>query len=105
MSGHEYDLEREFYVIHLENDLVDNVFITQYIVNMTFTAILNDKLAGFYRSSYQNEAGETEYLGITQFQVMKQDWSWRSVACWQLKHDWCRPPTRGGLSPAWMSRT
>ncbi len=41
----------------------------QFTIGMTFTAILNDKLAGFYRSSYLNDAGETEYLGITQFAV------------------------------------
>ncbi len=67
--GHEYDLEREFYVIHLETNLVQNVFVYQYVVSMTFTAVLNDKLAGFYRSSYEDADGETAYLGITQFQA------------------------------------
>ena len=69
MSGHEYDLEREFYVIHLETEMLDTDFVYQYVVTIKFTAILNDVLAGFYRSSYQNEDGETEYLGITQFQA------------------------------------
>ncbi len=64
--GHEYDLEREFYVIHLENALS---VTGEHSVSMTFTAILNDKLAGFYRSSYI-EDGETKYLGITQFQPL-----------------------------------
>ena len=41
--GHEYDLDREFYVIHLSEELVDN---TDYTLDIDFTSILNDQLSG-----------------------------------------------------------
>ena len=44
--GHEYDKDREFYVIHLDQDLEPN---TDYIAYIPFLAILNDDLSGFYR--------------------------------------------------------
>ena len=46
--GHEYDEDREFYVIHLEQNLEPN---TDYVVFVPFLAILNDDLSGFYRRS------------------------------------------------------
>merc|ERR1739848_945710 len=47
--GHEYDLDRQFYVIHLDKPLKNG---TIYDVSIKFTSILNDDLSGFYRSSY-----------------------------------------------------
>ena len=41
--GHEYDIDREFYVIHLEEALKDGYNYTLYI---EFTSILNDDLSG-----------------------------------------------------------
>lgn len=35
---------------------------------LTFTGILNDKMAGFYRSSYVGEDGTTQYLATTQME-------------------------------------
>ena len=53
-TGHEYDLDRQFYVIHLDKSLKNG---TIYEVSINFTSILNDDLSGFYRSSYM-ENGE-----------------------------------------------
>ena len=47
--GHEYDLDRQFYIIHLDKPLKDE---TIYEISINFTSILNDDLSGFYRSSY-----------------------------------------------------
>lgn len=66
--GHEYDLEREFYVIHINEVLYGNVTNTFVVLNLNFDAYLNDDLRGFYRSSYINDAGETKYIATTQFQ-------------------------------------
>ena len=41
--GHEYDLDREFYVIHLKEPLKDG---DNYTLNIPFTSILNDDLSG-----------------------------------------------------------
>ncbi len=49
IKGHEYDLDREFYVIHLDQDLEPN---TDYVLSIDFMAVLNDDLSGFYRSKY-----------------------------------------------------
>ena len=46
--GHEYDKDREFYVIHLDQELEPN---TDYVAFIPFLAILNDDLSGFYRRS------------------------------------------------------
>ena len=41
--GHEYDLDREFYVIHLKEPLKDG---DNYTLEILFTSILNDDLSG-----------------------------------------------------------
>ena len=57
VTGHQFDSEREFYVLNLSKPIVnENV----YRISMDFTSSLNDDLRGFYRSSYQNEDGEIE---------------------------------------------
>ena len=70
ITGFEYDLEREFFVIHVKDSLFEEGSKLYHLVNMTFTSFLNDELRGFYRSSYVNEEGETEYLATTQFQYI-----------------------------------
>lgn len=37
-------------------------------LHIVFTGILNDKMAGFYRSSYTDDKGETRYLATTQME-------------------------------------
>lgn len=38
------------------------------VLSMSFSGILNDKMAGFYRSSYTDESGNTAYLATTQME-------------------------------------
>lgn len=66
--GHEYDLEREFYVMHLNEVLYGNVTNTYVVASFSFTAFLNDDMRGFYRSAYVNDLGDTKYIAATQFQ-------------------------------------
>eukprot|EP01128_Nolandella_sp_AFSM9_P003354 TRINITY_DN1435_c0_g1_i1.p1 TRINITY_DN1435_c0_g1~~TRINITY_DN1435_c0_g1_i1.p1 ORF type:complete len:863 (-),score=234.42 TRINITY_DN1435_c0_g1_i1:89-2677(-) len=47
-------------------------------LNLLFTGELNDKLAGFYRSSYEHE-GETKWLATTQFEPADAR---RAFPCW-----------------------
>ena len=44
--GHEYDIDREFYKIHLAQKLLSG---SDYVVSIPFLSILNDDLSGFYR--------------------------------------------------------
>ncbi|TQB73341.1 Aminopeptidase 2 mitochondrial [Monascus purpureus] len=37
-------------------------------LKLTFTGILNDNMAGFYRSSFKNAKGETKYIASTQME-------------------------------------
>ncbi|KAJ1919335.1 hypothetical protein H4219_002023 [Mycoemilia scoparia] len=37
-------------------------------LSLSFTGILNNEMAGFYRSSYKDAEGNTKYLGTTQFE-------------------------------------
>ena len=61
--GHEYDLEREFWVIHLAGDMSTSTITNEYHLEMQFTSVLNEYLAGFYRSSYTNpDTGSTDPL-------------------------------------------
>ncbi|MDX1533721.1 MAG: M1 family peptidase, partial [Nitrosopumilaceae archaeon] len=40
----------------------------EFMLNLEFTGILNDRLLGFYRSKYV-EKGKTKYLATTQFEA------------------------------------
>ncbi|KFM56599.1 Aminopeptidase N, partial [Stegodyphus mimosarum] len=60
------DLERQFYILHLKGKLRTG---QSYEVYMEFLGCLNDQLAGFYRSSYKDEEGQTRWLATTQFQA------------------------------------
>ncbi|XP_035224731.1 aminopeptidase N-like [Stegodyphus dumicola] len=53
------DLERQFYILHLKGKLGAG---QSYEVYMEFLGNLNDQLAGFYRSSYKDEKGQTRYV-------------------------------------------
>jgi len=62
--GHGYDEERQFYIIQL----AEAPETAKMTVSIYFTGILNDELAGFYRSSY-TEGGEKKYIATTQFEA------------------------------------
>jgi hypothetical protein len=45
----EYDIKREFAIIHLNSDCVKN---GKYVLNIVYTGLISSNLFGFYRSSY-----------------------------------------------------
>ncbi|KAF9157238.1 hypothetical protein DFQ26_008950 [Actinomortierella ambigua] len=49
------------------------------VLKVTFDGILNDKMAGFYRSSYKDTDGATKYMGVTQFEATDAR---RAFPCW-----------------------
>lgn len=55
LADQTYDHEREFFVIHLDEEVKKDEV---YLVILDFTAHLNNKLHGFYRSDYVNDNGE-----------------------------------------------
>jgi len=66
ISRWSYDHAREFFILHLSQDLVKG---NRYKVKIKFTAFLNDNLKGFYRSVYEDKTtGKNEYIAVTQFQ-------------------------------------
>ena len=48
-------------------------------LTMTFSGTLNDKLRGFYRSTYKDEHGTTHYMAATQFEATDAR---RAFPCW-----------------------
>src|SRR5207249_9658783 len=48
-------------------------------LSLVFTGHLNDKLRGFYRSSYKNASGATHLLAATQFEATDAR---RAFPCW-----------------------
>jgi len=63
--GHGYDEERQFYIIYLGEEVTAG----NLKLNIFFTGNLNNELAGFYRSSYTDQTGETKWLATTQFEA------------------------------------
>lgn len=49
------------------------------VLEVVFTGILNDKMAGFYRSQYTDSSGKKRYLGTTQFEAIDAR---RCFPCW-----------------------
>ncbi|CAG8500743.1 10650_t:CDS:10, partial [Ambispora leptoticha] len=52
---------------------------TSAVLHIDFTGILNDKMCGFYRSSYTDAAGNQKYLATTQFEPTDAR---RAFPCW-----------------------
>jgi len=50
-----------------------------WALRLVFTGTLNDKLRGFYRSTYQDQAGQTRLLAATQFEATDAR---RAFPCW-----------------------
>lgn len=61
---HSLDLERERLVVHLPERLDPG----QVSLDITFSGTLNDKLRGFYRSTYVSATGRTRTVATTQMQ-------------------------------------
>ncbi|ROT77107.1 putative aminopeptidase N [Penaeus vannamei] len=66
IKTHEYDHGRQFYIAHLKKELQKG---RKYVLSMEFLGYLNDKLHGFYRSTYMDAAGNTRNIAVTQFQA------------------------------------
>lgn len=49
---HSYDEEKQFFILHLSGSLESG---SQYRVFIRYTGLINDRLQGFYRSSYKME--------------------------------------------------
>ncbi|XP_064088444.1 aminopeptidase N-like isoform X2 [Macrobrachium nipponense] len=63
--SHTYDNVRQFYIAHLSKPLQAG---KKYVLSMEFDGYLNDKLYGFYRSTYTASDGRKVLLASTQFQ-------------------------------------
>ncbi len=50
-----------------------------YVLECEFAGILNDKLCGFYRSTFRDEAGEEQVIATTQFESTDAR---RAFPCW-----------------------
>jgi len=57
--------ENEFFVMHWPSILK----AATYKLTLAFNGTLTDQLAGFYRSSYYNDAGELKWIATTQFEA------------------------------------
>ncbi|MGH7318667.1 MAG: M1 family metallopeptidase [Candidatus Rokuibacteriota bacterium] len=51
----------------------------EWRLRLTFTGTLNDRLRGFYRSTYKDAAGQTHTLATTQFEAVDAR---RAFPCW-----------------------
>jgi aminopeptidase N len=51
----------------------------EHALHITYCGVLNDKLAGFYRSSYTGPNGETQWIAATQFEATDAR---QALPCW-----------------------
>ncbi|KAK7027938.1 hypothetical protein SK128_026273 [Halocaridina rubra] len=71
----EYDPKKAFYTATLEKPLAEGKI---YSISMHFQGYLNDKLKGFYRSSYRDSEGNERWLAATFFQT---NWAREAFPC------------------------
>ncbi|XP_073943303.1 suppressor of ER stress-induced death [Choristoneura fumiferana] len=69
------DVPRQFQILTLSETLKTG---KRYVLNATYTGILNDNLHGFYRSSY-DEKNVKRWIAVTQFQATDAR---RAFPCW-----------------------
>ncbi|GEQ69240.1 hypothetical protein JCM33374_g2911 [Metschnikowia sp. JCM 33374] len=65
VSNISYDEEKQTATFTLASEVAAGAAAS---LSLSFTGILNDKMAGFYRSSYTDENGKTAYLATTQME-------------------------------------
>lgn len=53
--------------------------VSRAFLSIKYTGVLNDKMAGFYRSKYTTADGRTKYLATTQFEATDAR---RALPCW-----------------------
>lgn len=62
--AHELEPDTERLVVHAETPLTPG----PATLSITFSGVLNDKLRGFYRSTFRDAAGDTQVIATTQMQ-------------------------------------
>jgi len=62
----EFDEEKEWVTFSLNK----KIGLGEYVLIINYEGILNDQMAGFYRSKYTDSKGKDKYLGITQFEAV-----------------------------------
>ncbi|KAI7832592.1 peptidase family M1-domain-containing protein [Gamsiella multidivaricata] len=70
-----FDEHRETTTFTFESELPKG----SAVLSMHFDGILNDKMAGFYRSSYKDTEGNAKVMGVTQFEATEAR---RAFPCW-----------------------
>ncbi|CAK1546276.1 unnamed protein product [Leptosia nina] len=75
IKGRTEDVARQFHILITAEPLKAG---QQYVLNITYTGILNDNLHGFYRSSYE-EKKDKRWIAVTQFQATDAR---RAFPCW-----------------------
>ncbi|KAI7861332.1 peptidase family M1-domain-containing protein, partial [Spinellus fusiger] len=71
-----YDEKKESVTLTFAETLKAN---SKTVLDIKFNGVLNDQMAGFYRSSYKDANGETRYLATTQFESTDAR---RAFPCW-----------------------
>ncbi|CAI2169026.1 4397_t:CDS:10 [Funneliformis geosporum] len=61
-----YNSQKETATLTFPQEFSSGASASLYI---EFTGILNDKMVGFYRSSYKDKSGNTKYMATTQFEA------------------------------------
>jgi puromycin-sensitive aminopeptidase len=69
------DAQTEVATISLENEIEPG----SYVLNLTFAGSINDKLAGFYRSTFTDDEGIDHMIATTQFEATDAR---RAFPCW-----------------------
>ena len=70
-----YDGDDERLILDFASELAPG----HWVLDIAFTGILNDKLHGFYRSTFKDEAGEERVIATTQFESTDAR---RAFPCW-----------------------
>ncbi|KAG1335968.1 hypothetical protein G6F62_006431 [Rhizopus arrhizus] len=71
-----YDEKKDLATLRFKEVVVAN---TKAVLEIHFEGELNDQMAGFYRSSYKDVDGNTQYLATTQFESTDAR---RAFPCW-----------------------
>ncbi|KAL0074682.1 aminopeptidase [Phycomyces blakesleeanus] len=71
-----YDEKRDLATLTFQESVKAN---TTAVLDIVFEGVLNDQMAGFYRSSYKDDNGEVQYLATTQFEATDAR---RAFPCW-----------------------
>ncbi|EFN87058.1 aminopeptidase N [Harpegnathos saltator] len=74
-KAHNYDNVTQILNLNFNDELSPG----HYTLNIKFVGILNDKLEGFFRTSYQNEEDYKVWLAVTHFEATSAR---RAFPCW-----------------------